>query len=125
MMLRGTLEKYKYIGENKPKNENILIHWSVAQTGSNDEKNWARKRRLTVPLNSVRLYTKVRDSCGVCPSAALLSIYTTVYSTVCTRERKGICLACLSCWGKEDLWMLHQNIYIFFYNSNLTEALQG
>ena len=28
-----------YLGENKTKFENILTHWSVAQAGSNDEKN--------------------------------------------------------------------------------------
>ena len=34
------------------KNENILTHWSVAQAGSNDEKNGGRKSRWTVPLTS-------------------------------------------------------------------------
>ena len=32
------------------KNETILTHWSVAQAGSNDEKNWGRKSYWTVPL---------------------------------------------------------------------------
>ena len=32
MMLRGTMEKYKYLSENEAKNENILTHWSMAQT---------------------------------------------------------------------------------------------
>ena len=38
MILRGTLKKYEYLGENETKNENILTHWSVAQTGWNEEK---------------------------------------------------------------------------------------
>ena len=38
MILRGTSEKLEYLGENETKNENILTHWSVAQTSSNDEK---------------------------------------------------------------------------------------
>ena len=31
-------EKYEYLDENATKNKNILTHWSVAQTSSNDEK---------------------------------------------------------------------------------------
>ena len=40
IILRRTLEKYEYLGKNKSKNETILTHRSVAQTGSNDEQNW-------------------------------------------------------------------------------------
>ena len=40
IILRRTLEKYEYLGKNKTKNETILTHRSVAQTGSNDEQNW-------------------------------------------------------------------------------------
>ena len=32
-------EKYEYLSENETKFETILTHWSVAQAGSNDEKN--------------------------------------------------------------------------------------
>ena len=39
----GTLEKYEYLGEIETKNETILIHWSLVQAGSNDEKNWGSK----------------------------------------------------------------------------------
>ena len=38
--------------DHHAKNENILTHWSVAQAGSNDEKNGGRKSRWTVPLTS-------------------------------------------------------------------------
>ena len=38
MLLRGTSEKYEYLGENETKNQTVLTHWSVAQAGSNDEK---------------------------------------------------------------------------------------
>ena len=38
MILRRTSEKYEYLGEILTKIENILIQWSVAQAGSNDEK---------------------------------------------------------------------------------------
>ena len=39
-------EKFNYLGEN----ENILTHWSVAQAGSNVEKNWRPKISLECPL---------------------------------------------------------------------------
>ena len=35
------------------KYENILTHWSVAQVGSNNEKNRGRKSRWTAPLSLV------------------------------------------------------------------------
>ena len=35
--------KYKYLGKNETKTENILTHCSVAQACSNDEKNWGYK----------------------------------------------------------------------------------
>ena len=45
--------KYKYLSENKTKNENILTRWSVTQAGSNyeEEKNEGPKSRWTVPLS--------------------------------------------------------------------------
>ena len=39
MILRGTSKKLEYLSENETKKENIITHWSVAQAGSNDEKN--------------------------------------------------------------------------------------
>ena len=39
IILRGTSEKLEYLSENETKHENILTHWSLAQAGSNDEKN--------------------------------------------------------------------------------------
>ena len=39
IILRRGSEKYEYLSENKTKFETILTHWSVAQAGSNDEKN--------------------------------------------------------------------------------------
>ena len=54
MMLRGVIFstlKYEYLGENKTKNENILTHWSVAQAGSNDEKNWGHNISFDEILN--------------------------------------------------------------------------
>ena len=35
VILRGTLERYEYLGKNETKNESILTHWSVAQAGLN------------------------------------------------------------------------------------------
>ena len=35
VILRGTLERYEYLGENETKNESILTHWSVAQASLN------------------------------------------------------------------------------------------
>ena len=51
MIPRGDSEKYKYLGENETKNENILTRWSVAQASSNDEKNWGSKISLDCPFN--------------------------------------------------------------------------
>ena len=53
MILRRTSEKLgKYLGENEMKNENILTHWSVAQAGLNDEKNWGSKISLDCPFKN-------------------------------------------------------------------------
>ena len=43
MILRRALKKYEYLGEKEIKNETILTQWSLAQAGSNDEKNWGSK----------------------------------------------------------------------------------
>ena len=40
IILRRALKKYEYLGEKEIKNETILTQWSLAQAGSNDEKNW-------------------------------------------------------------------------------------
>ena len=50
MILCGTSEKLKYLGENGTKNKNILNHWSVAQASSNDERNWGSKILLDCPF---------------------------------------------------------------------------
>ena len=42
--------KCEYRGENETKNENILYHWSVAPTESNDEKNRGYKISLDFPF---------------------------------------------------------------------------
>ena len=36
MILRGDLEKFKYLSENLSKIENSLTHWPEAQAGSNE-----------------------------------------------------------------------------------------
>ena len=51
MILPRTSEKYEYLGEILTKIENILIQWSVAQAGSNDETNWGPKIPLNCPFN--------------------------------------------------------------------------
>ena len=50
IILRGTSKKFEYLGENETEFENILTHWSVAQAGSNDEKNWGSKISLDCPF---------------------------------------------------------------------------
>ena len=50
IILRGALEKFEYLGENETKKKTILTHWSVAQAGSNDEKNWGSKISLDCPF---------------------------------------------------------------------------
>ena len=39
IILRGDSEKFEYLSEDESKKEKNLTHWSVAQVGSNDEKN--------------------------------------------------------------------------------------
>ena len=58
MLLRGTSEKYEYLGENETKNQTVLTHWSVAQAGSNDEKNRRSKISLDCPFKAwlIRFY---------------------------------------------------------------------
>ena len=42
--------KIRISRQKETKNENILTHWSVAQTSSNDEKNWRSKIMLDCPF---------------------------------------------------------------------------
>ena len=49
-MLVLSILNFEYLSENKTKFENILTHWSVAQTSWNDEKTRSRKSRWTIPL---------------------------------------------------------------------------
>ena len=49
MIPQGDSEKYEFLGENETKIENVTC-WSVAQAGSNEEKNEGPKSRWTVPL---------------------------------------------------------------------------
>ena len=51
MILRRTSEKLEYLGKNETRDEIILTHWSVAQAGSNDEKNWGSEISLDCPYN--------------------------------------------------------------------------
>ena len=51
IILRGTQEKYEYLGGNETKNQTVLTHLAVAQAGSNDEKNWGSKILLDCPFN--------------------------------------------------------------------------
>ena len=57
IILRRTSEKYEYLDENETKNETVLTHWSVAQAGSNDEKNWMSKIWLDCPFKYKIQYT--------------------------------------------------------------------
>ena len=50
IILRGTSEKLEYLGKNETKNKKNLTYWSVAQAGSNDEKNWGSKISLDCPF---------------------------------------------------------------------------
>ena len=44
--------------------ENVLTCWSVAQAGSNYEKNGGPKSRWTVPLISIQVYIPVMLCAG-------------------------------------------------------------
>ena len=50
---RGIFYAKIQMSENQTKIENILTHWSVAQAGSNDEKNGGRKSCWTVLLINI------------------------------------------------------------------------
>ena len=56
IILGGTPEKYEYLGESETKNQTILTHWSVAQAGSNDEKNWGSKIWLDCPFKKMQFW---------------------------------------------------------------------
>ena len=43
-------EKYEYLGGSETQNENILTLWSVAQAGSNDDKNRGSQISLDCPF---------------------------------------------------------------------------
>ena len=62
MLLRGTSEKYEYLGENETKNQTILTHWSVAQAGSNDENNRRLKILLDCPFKRFATYKVCRST---------------------------------------------------------------
>ena len=49
----------EYLGKNETKFENILTRWSVAQTSSNDEKNWGSKISLDCPFKG-RILTIIK-----------------------------------------------------------------
>ena len=59
MILRGTSKKFEYLGKNETKNETLLTHWSAAQAGSNDEKNWGSKISLDCPFKTVQKHDRV------------------------------------------------------------------
>ena len=50
--LTFVLLNFEYLSEKETKNQTILTHWSVAQAGSNDEKNWGLKISLDCPFNN-------------------------------------------------------------------------
>ena len=64
MILRGTSKKFEYLGENETKNETILTHWSVAQAGSNYEKNWVSKISLDCPFKTEAFTTVIIRNCA-------------------------------------------------------------
>ena len=70
-MLRGTQEKYEYLGENETKNQTVTTHWSVVQAGSNDEKNWGSKISSDCPFKKRRACLK--RYCSVDPNQAVLN----------------------------------------------------
>ena len=51
--------KFEYLSEISTNIENILTHWSVTQTGSNEEKNWRSKISLDCPFNKRIVTLKV------------------------------------------------------------------
>ena len=51
MILRGVnFEKLEHLGEISTKIKTILTHYSLAQAGSNYEKNWGSKISLDCPF---------------------------------------------------------------------------
>ena len=60
IILRRTSKKFEYLGENETEFQTVLTHWSVAQAGSNDEKNWGSKISLDRPFKEYcELFTLV------------------------------------------------------------------
>ena len=61
IILRGTREKYEYLGEIETKKDTILTRWSVAQASSNDEKNWGSKISLDCPFKESDFEQKSKE----------------------------------------------------------------
>ena len=47
----------KIRGKTETIKENILTHWSVAQAGSHDEKNWRSKILLDCPFERIQCFS--------------------------------------------------------------------
>ena len=54
-------KKLNISGKTTPKTKPLLTHWSVAQAGSNDEKNWKLKILLDCPFKNHQNYMKQRN----------------------------------------------------------------
>ena len=81
MILHGvgifdTIVNFEYLRENETKFENILTHWSVAQAGSNDEKNGGQKYPWTVSLSITNFTLKMFfDATCCCNSTKPVDVY--------------------------------------------------
>ena len=53
--------EFEYLGENETEFENILTHWSVAQAGSNDDKNWGSKISLDCPFKPAQAFANMYE----------------------------------------------------------------
>ena len=80
---------FEELSENLPKFKNILTHWSLAQTGSNYEKNWRSK---------ISLDCLFKDQLGTGPRLVLLFYKTLQY-------RAGV-IGCLN--------LLQRPVFFFF-----------
>ena len=56
--------KFEYLSEISTKIENVLIHWSVTQTGLKEEKNWRSKISLDCPFKYLDRALEVKRFCS-------------------------------------------------------------
>ena len=107
MILRGVSIFYtKFLISQRKQNQNILTHWSVAQVGSNFEKNAGQ---ILVGLSKDNSLTST--SCGT----------PLTFSLAVTTSRDGVTVKKCGNIGNKARWTLNQR-WVWFGSSGQRDA---